>query len=187
MSMPGFMEIEGESQGVIEGSCIKKDFEKTIELYSFEHNVEIPQNTSTGLFTGIRIHRPIIIYKEIDRSTPKLYQALCTCEKLKTVTFSWHRFVRAGSPELFYKVELENASIVDVRPWIQNRRELVEHASWHQVKVDSGNGQGQVYSRSEPYENMLPHMERVSFTYEKITWTWVPDGIEYVDTWTSSE
>ena len=27
------------------------------------------------------------------------------------------------------------------------------------------------------------HMEEVSFTYEKIVWTWVPDGIEAEDDW----
>jgi len=157
MSMPGFLEINGESQGNIEGSCTKSGFENTIEILAFEHSVVIPYNNKTGIYTGIRSHKPIQIQKEIDKSSPKLYQALCTGENLTEMIFSWHRAHKAGKPEKFYSIELKNATLVDISPWIQER---------HDMKNDH-----------------LPHMEKVSIVYEKIRWIWVPDGGEFEDTW----
>ena len=35
----------------------------------------------------------------------------------------------------------------------------------------------------DPTQGYLKHMEDVSFTYRKISWTWVLDGIESEDSW----
>ena len=157
--MPGFLEMNGESQGNIEGSCTKKGFENTIEVLAFEHSVNIPYNKDTGIYTGIRSHRPIRINKEIDKSSPKLYQALCTGEILTEMTFSWYRAHKAGKPEKFYAVELKNATIAELSPWIQDSL--------------------------DPGKDQLPHLEKMSIVYEKIRWIWVPDGGEFEDTWLS--
>ncbi|MAF03341.1 MAG: type VI secretion system tube protein Hcp, partial [Herbaspirillum sp.] len=34
-----------------------------------------------------------------------------------------------------------------------------------------------------PTNQQMGHMEDISFTYEKITWTFDPDGIEAEDSW----
>ncbi|MNS82421.1 Major exported protein [compost metagenome] len=35
----------------------------------------------------------------------------------------------------------------------------------------------------QPDNRQLGHMEDVELTYEKIVWTWEPDGIESEDSW----
>ncbi|MNO07399.1 hypothetical protein D3C81_2295680 [compost metagenome] len=34
-----------------------------------------------------------------------------------------------------------------------------------------------------PEFKQMGHMEDIGITYEKIVWTWVPDGIEAEDSW----
>ena len=156
MPFPGNLTIIGEDQGLIEGSCDLEDREGTILVQGFDHLVEIPTD-DRGVASGRRTHRPITITKEIDKSTPMLYQALCSNELLTAVTLNWYRLDDRGEHELYYSMFMQNAFITRIRPWVPN-----------------------VLDRNNETMN---HMEDVSIAYEKIIWTWVPDGIEYEDAW----
>lgn len=156
MPMPGSLIITGEEQGKIEGSCELEELENTILVQAFDHVVEIPTD-ERGVASGRRVHRPITITKEIDKSTPMLYQALCTNELLTDVTLNWYRLDGAGDFELYYSMEMQNAFITRIHPWVPNVL--------------------------EPRNSALKHMEDVSLSYEKIIWTWEEDGIEYEDQW----
>ncbi len=160
MPMPGNLTITGEVQGQIEGSCEMEGREDTILVQAFDHLVEIPAD-ERGVPSGRRVHRPLTITKEIDIATPKLYQALCTGEFLTDVTLEWYRLDGMGQQEQYFTIQLENALISRIRPWVPN-------------VLDRAN-------------ETLRHMEDVSFTYEKIIWTWEPDGIEFEDTWLAGE
>jgi type VI secretion system secreted protein Hcp len=156
MPMPGNLTITGEVQGLIEGSCELEEREGTILVQAFDHVVEIPTD-DRGIASGRRAHRPMTITKEIDRSTPMLYQALCTGELLTDVKLDWYRLDGSGDEELYFSIELENAMITRIHPWVPN-----------------------VLDRSS---EGLRHMEDVSIAYERIIWTWEPDGIEFEDQW----
>ena len=160
MPTPGNLRITGEVQGEIEGSCELEDREGTILVQAFDHLVEIPTD-ERGVAAGRRRHSPITITKEIDRSTPMLYQALCTGELLTEVVLDWYRFDEGGEEELYFSLEMNNAMITRIRPWVPN-------------VLDRGNEQ-------------LRHMEDISIAYESIIWTWEPDGIEYEDRWDDEE
>ncbi len=156
MPMPGNLIITGEEQGLIEGSCELDEREGTILVQAFDHVVEIPTD-SRGVASGSRVHRAMSITKEIDKSTPMLYQALCTNEMLTEVILNWYRLDGTGEYELYYSLTMANAFITKIRPWVPN-------------VLDRAN-------------ETLKHMEDISITYEKIIWTWEPDGIEYEDAW----
>ncbi len=156
MPMPGHLSITGEQQGVIEGSCDIEEREGTILVQAFDHTVEIPTD-QRGMVAGRRIHRPMMITKETDKSTPMLYQALCEEERLLEVRLDWYRIDDMGSEELYFSILMENAQIARMHPWVPN-------------VLDRRN-------------ETLRHMEDVFFIYEKITWLWEPDGIEYEDAW----
>lgn len=156
MPMPGNLTITGEVQGQIEGSCELEQREGTILVQAFDHVVEIPTD-DRGIASGRRAHRPMTITKEIDRSTPMLYQALCTGELLTDVKLDWYRLDGSGDEELYFSIELENAMITRIHPWVPN--------------VLDRKSEG------------LRHMEDVSIAYERIIWTWEPDGIEFEDQW----
>jgi type VI secretion system secreted protein Hcp len=156
MPMPGSLIITGETQGLIEGSCNITDREDTILVQAFDHTVEIPTD-NRGVASGRRTHRPMTITKEIDRSSPMLYFALCNNEMLSEVILNWYRLDGTGEHELYYTIHMENAFITRVHPWMPNA-------------LDRKN------------ENMK-HMEDVSIAYEKIIWTWVDGGVQFEDAW----
>jgi type VI secretion system secreted protein Hcp len=157
MPMPCHLTLEGENQGAIEGSCDMEGREATILVYAFDHDVHIPRDPQSGLPSGKRIHGPISVTKEFDKASPKLYQALCTGEHMKNVTIKWYRIDPTGSEEHYFTHTLEDAIIVGIEPYVP----VV------------------FIKENEPYR----HMEKVSFTYKKLKWTWEPDGVEAEDSW----
>jgi len=156
MPLPGNLTIIGEEQGQLEGSCELDGREGTILVQAFDHTVEIPTG-SDGISVGRRVHRPFTITKEMDKSTPMLFQALCQGELLSEVRLDWYRIDGTGEQEHYFSVVLRNALVSRVHPWVPDVL--------------------------DPAKASYRHMEDVSFTYEAIIWTWEPDGIEYEDTW----
>lgn len=159
MPMPLFLTAEGTNQGKIDGSCTIKGHEGQILVQGVEQSTAIPRNPQTGLATGTRVHGPLKVTKEVDKSSPKLEQALCTGEHMKSVVLDFYRINQKGSEEKYYTLKLENAIVVGIRYWMPNA-------------LDQANAQ-------------YGHMEDISFTFEKIIWTYVPDGIETEDSWTA--
>ena len=157
MPMPAHLEVTGESQGKIDGSNEQQGRENTMLIEAFEHEIKIPRDTQTGLAVGKRIHNPFTITKLYDKASPKLYQALCTGEHCSDVTLKWYRIDPTGKEEHYFTHRLVNAIIVSIRPYMPNCYDAA----------------------TESYG----HMEEVAFTYEKIIWTWEPDGIETEDSW----
>jgi type VI secretion system secreted protein Hcp len=160
MPLPGHLTLTGEEQGAIEGSCEWEGREDTILVQAFDHVVELPTD-DRGIASGRRVHRPIVITKEIDRSTPMLYQALCTGELLTDMELEWYRIDGTGDEELYYTMSMFNGIITKIRPWVPN-------------VLDQNNSH-------------LKHMEDVHISYEKIIWTWEPDGVEFEDAWSGVE
>ncbi|MCP4075386.1 MAG: Hcp family type VI secretion system effector [Gammaproteobacteria bacterium] len=160
MPMPGHLTITGEEQGEIEGSCEWLEREGTILVQAFDHVVEIPAD-DRGIASGRRVHRPMVFTKEIDKSTPMLYQALCTGELLTEMKLKWYRIDGTGEEELYFTMAMFNGMVTKIHPWVPN---VLEKKNEH-----------------------LKHMEDVHISYEKIIWTWEPDGIEYEDAWSGLE
>lgn len=157
MPMPSHMTVDGENQGKIDGSCDMEGREDTILVYEMTHDLHIPRDPQSGLASGKRIHGPLRIVKEFDKASPKLAQALCTGEHMKEVVIKWYRIDPKGSEEHYFTHTLQNAIVVEIKPYMPLA----------------------FLPENEPYR----HMEEVSFTYEKIKWTWEVDGIEAEDSW----
>ncbi len=157
MPMPSHLSLTGQNQGKIEGSCEIKGREGTILVYALDHTIEIPRDTHTGLPTGKRVHMPMTVTKEFDKSSPKLFQALVSGEQMTEVVLDFYRISPTGTEEKYYTTKLENAIIVTAESFFPES----------------------FLPSNEPYR----HMEKISFTYEKIIWTWQPDGIEAEDDW----
>jgi len=161
MPMPAHLWLTGMKQGLMAGGDGVSDIvgrENSILVQAVDHDIEIPRDPQTGLPTGKRIHHPLKITKSYDKSSPKIYQALCSGERMSDVTFKFFRISPQGMEEHYFTIKLKDAIIVDVRNWVP-------------VCLD-------------PAHEFYRHMEDVSFTYRNISWTWVVDGIEAEDDWT---
>jgi len=157
MPMPIHLTLKGKKQGDIKGGCTQKGRENSIIIFAFDHDILSPRDIATGLPTGKRQHKPVKITKEIDKSSPLLYTVLCTNEALTEVVFKFWKPSASGKEQQYYTIKLTNANIASMKTFFPNM--LVTE------------------------NTKLPHMEEVSFTYQKIEWTFTDGGITSEDDW----
>ncbi|WP_299009863.1 type VI secretion system tube protein TssD [uncultured Shewanella sp.] len=157
MALTSYVKVTGATQGEIKGGSTQSgDKADAILCYAYEHNIEIPKDTHTGLPTGQRIHHPYTIEKAIDVASPKLFKAVCSGEQL-TVQHDFYRISSDGTEELYYSIKLEEAIIVDMQHFTPET----------------------FLTESKPYTDM----EKVSLTYSKMTQTYSDGNIEATDSW----
>ena len=111
-----YLSLKGETQGDIIGSVTENGHEDSIEVLSYSHSIISPRDAASGLPTGKRQHSPLVITKQIDRSTPLLYQALIMNEELTTWKLEFWKISQTGKSEMFYSIELYKASIAEISP-----------------------------------------------------------------------
>ena len=157
MPMPCYLTLEGETQGKIEGSCEVQGHSGKILIQAVDHRIELPKSPQTGLPSGKRQHLGITLTKEIDKSSPKIFQAQCSGEQLSKVELEFYRISPKGTEEKYYTIRLEKAVVTSSRTWVPNCL--------------------------APENRQFGHREDIALTYEKIVWTWEPDGIEAEDSW----
>ena len=130
--------------------------EDSISVISISHELVSPRDPATGLPTGKRQHKPLAIVKLIDRSTPLLYRALVTNEKMTTFNLAFYVTPPGGQEVKQFTIDLVNANIFFINQVNQN-------------------------SNSTPELMKFAEYEEVSFTYQKIIWTW-SNGINVLST-----
>lgn len=123
---PGMIHIAvtGQTQGAIAGSCTFKGRAGTSVVVSLSHEVLSPRDAASGLPTGKRQHKPLTITKYIDKATPLLYRALVNNENLTRVILTFYRPDRDGVPQIYYTVELRNASVVTISDRLLNTEQV---------------------------------------------------------------
>jgi type VI secretion system secreted protein Hcp len=132
------MTATGQKQGAIAGDGANG----VMVLIGLSHAIVSPRDAASGLPTGKRQHKPLVITKPIDKSSPKLMQALFTNENLTEVVITLLRNSQAVAT-----IKLVNANV----------SERQQHGEY----------------------------EQISFTYQKIEWTWKDGGITALDDWES--
>jgi len=154
MPTPAFIKIVGEKQKDITdgalsedsvGGLRKRDHENEIMIHAFNHKIERPSDPNSGTLTGLAIHGPLTITKVIDKSSPLLYNALVRGETLTTCEIKLYRTNTNGEQEHYYSINLEDAIIVEIDS-------IMPHCQ-------------------DPNMKNYIHMEKVSFRYQKITWS----------------
>lgn len=162
MALNAYLRLKGQKQGDIKGSVTLKGREGTIAVIAVSHEIVSPRDPASGLPTGKRMHKPFVITKELDKSSPLLQKLLCTNEMISELTIQfWTPQIRStigvGSEVQHYTVKLTNANIASVSFRMLNNKnpELVRYAEY----------------------------EEIAFTYQKIEWTWVDGGITASDDW----
>lgn len=162
MALNAYLKLKGAKQGDIKGSVTQKGREGMIAVHSFHHGIVSPRDAASGLPTGKRQHKPFVITKEIDKSTPLLHAALTNNEnitswELKCFTPKISAAGGAGQEVNHFTVKLTNANIASIEDIMENNL--------------------------RPDDAKLPLMQEVAFTYQKIEWTWVDGGISSADDW----
>jgi len=166
MPTPAYMTIQGETQGDITSGTFTEDsvgniwqeaHQDQILVEAFDHNVTVPTDTQSGQPTGQRVHKQLIITKVFDKCSPLLYEALTRGEKLPTCEIKWFRTSAQGVQEHYFTHKLEDAIIVDIKAHMPNCQ--------------------------DPGTASFTHLEDISFSYRKITWTHEKCGTSGSDDW----
>ena len=157
MALSAYLTLKGKKQGDIKGSVTQRGHEGSIGVVAVDHAIQSPRDAATGLPTGKRMHSPLRITKQVDQSSPLLYQALANNETIVNWKLDLFGATGRGAEQLFYTIALTNAAI----------------ASIHFVVPDA----------ADPAAVKLPDYEEVAFVYEKIQWTYQPGDITATDDW----
>lgn len=147
MALNAHLYLRGEIQGPIEGDVKQVGREGSIVVIAFSHG--LAATTDGRKFT--RAHEPVTCTKPIDKATPRLGRAWADNEALTQFRLDFWRPSQSGQEVQYYTVELSNARITAIRQEMLNNK----------------------------YPENMKHevREHVSFTYQKITWTWQDGGI----------
>ncbi len=86
-----------------------------IMVIAVSHEIVSPRDPASGLPTGKRMHKPFVIHKEWDSSTPQLLTALAKNEAIKEIEFTFFESAGSGKVKLVRKATLQNAKIKSIR------------------------------------------------------------------------
>jgi type VI secretion system secreted protein Hcp len=157
MALNAYVRMKGEKTGEIKGSVTQKGRENKIMVIAVSHEIVSPRDAASGLPTGKRMHKPFVITKELDKSTPLLYNVLVNNENLTEWELQFWRPSATGAEQQHYTVKLTNANIASIHFKMANNKhpDLMRFAEY----------------------------EEIAFTYQKIEWTWTDGGITADDDW----
>jgi type VI secretion system secreted protein Hcp len=71
------------------------------------------RDAASGLPTGKRQHKPVVITHELGGSSPQFLNALATNEVLDEVVINFFRMERTGQEVNYYTVKLTDANVSD--------------------------------------------------------------------------
>lgn len=162
MALNAYLKMKGQKSGAVKGSCTQKGREDKIMVYAYSHEIVTPRDAASGLPTGKRMHKALTITKEIDKASPVLYQIMVNNENIPEFELQfWQPQLKAamggGAEVQHFTIKLTNANIAQMHEYLLNNK--------------------------IPANMPIPPMEEVSFTYQKIEWTWVDGGITANDDW----
>ena len=157
MALSAYLTLVGQKQGAINGSVTEKPHENSILVHAYENLITSPRDQTSGLPTGKRIHQPITITKDLDHSSVPLWNALVTNEILTTWQLKFWLTTSIEVSTQIYTVSLTNALVTSIREY---RADSVVQA----------NATGAA-------------LQDVTFTYQKIQWTWNDGGLTATDDW----
>lgn len=159
MALNAYLKLKGQKQGEIKGSVTQKGREGKIMVIAVSHEIISPRDHASGLPTGKRQHKPFIITKELDKSSPLLYNVLVNNENVSEWELQFWQPSATGAEKQHYTIKLTNANIAGIEFRMANNKhpDLMKFAEY----------------------------EEIAFTYQKIEWVWVDGGITALDDWES--
>lgn len=157
MSIPLYLWLKDDGGVDIKGDVNIKGRERSIEVTGLYHDVFIPTDEHSGKLTGTRIHGAFCFDKQIDASSPWLYQAASSGKMLNSAEFKWYRINHNGWEEEYFNVFLEGVTVLGVTPIM--------------------------YDIKMAYGEKRPHLEYVELRYQRITWKYLDGNIIHSDSW----
>lgn len=151
MALTAYLTLQIGSTKVV-GSSRFKSREGQIIVTGMSHEIRSPLGANGVPETGRR-HRALVIQKDVDRSSPTLWQAFRDNLEFKFGFLEFTRFPpNGGEQEIHASINFGNARIVSIR--------------------------GVMPSTIVKENSEYPEYEEVAFAYETLNWTWSGKDID---------
>jgi type VI secretion system secreted protein Hcp len=158
MPIRAYLTLKGQKQGEIKGAVTQKGREGTIEIFDLSYAVTSPRDAQSGLPTGKRQHKPVILTAATGPQTPLVFNAATQNENITTFKLDFYMPNPAGVEKNAFRIELVNASV-----------------SEYDLNFEGAEAGSLASSLLDQY----------SFTFQKITLTWLSPAISASDDWES--
>lgn len=143
MAYEFYVKVTGTKQGAFKGETPREAFKDKMSGLSFHYNLKSPRDAATGQASGKRTHGAVQFVKEWGPSSPQFFQALCTNEILKEVTFDFVKTNANGEEYVYHTIKLTNATVSEVDQYLLG-----------DAKQDQAHD--------------VHELEKISFTFQKI-------------------
>jgi type VI secretion system secreted protein Hcp len=157
-----FMNIKGVRQGQFKGDnpnlIGRADW---IAGIGFTMQLTQPVSEPSGAPSGRRTYKPIQITKQWGAASPQILQALATGEVLNPVIFEFTRTTPDGKEQVFQRVTLTNALVIDVK-------RSLDFTARHQI------------------ETATMELEEFQLTFQRITIEDMASGTIFTDDWSAT-
>lgn len=161
MANHGYMIITGKKQGLISSGCSSQSsignkcqvgHEDEVMVLAYSHNMLAGNDGSTS--GGRGKHMPLMITKNIDKSSPLLANALHDGEEIEC-TINFYRTSPAGGDDKYYSIHLTGGRIAHVSLQVPHAIHMLD---------------------AQP-------QEIISIRYRDISWTHIQAGTSAHSTW----
>jgi type VI secretion system secreted protein Hcp len=129
MTINAYLNLTGSVLGKIEGSVSTPGHQGSIRVLEYRHELVSPHDPGSNMPTGRRQHAPLIVLKEIDRSSPLLKSCLVANEDISNWNLGLWRAGPGGREVRYHSIELTHARVVSVRSEFVDAREI-EHVAF---------------------------------------------------------
>jgi type VI secretion system secreted protein Hcp len=153
VSLDALLLVVSERQGSLVGS----GSEAERRVFLVNHEISSPRMPGTGLSTGRRHHKPLVLRRDVSPASLGLRRAFATNEWLMEVRLQCYQPTSLGVPQHRYTIQLFNASICSMRlvlPYTRSTKSRVEALQ-----------------------------EEIGFAYLRIEWTWHQPPMSASDDW----
>lgn len=135
-ALNAYLKLKGQKQGTIKGGVTKSGREGAIEVLAISHEIVSPRDPQSGLPTGKRQHKPFVITKTLDKSSPLLAKALVDNETLPTWELQLYQPAAKGGEALAYTIKLTNANIASIRIMLDDKGNPIEEVTFTYQKIE---------------------------------------------------
>jgi type VI secretion system secreted protein Hcp len=87
----------------------------SIEALAFENAVQTPRDAGSGMATGRRQYQPLLIRKQIDKSSPLLMKALTNGDRIDGQIQFFRPSPGGGGMEHYYTITITGGRLVDYK------------------------------------------------------------------------
>jgi type VI secretion system secreted protein Hcp len=144
-SMKVFMKIAD-----MPGSSLDANHEDWCDVRGFSHEMKYPFDMRENKGRGEPVHGECTVMKEIDKASPKLYEALAKKKRVGDVEIEfWRDHPTDGGSEKYFTIVLKDCRVVYAKPYMPMGKEA---------------------------EETFSHMEQMGFAYRQVEWTWISGG-----------